>query len=94
MSRPREASAPSSSPEVTQRHVVVLGRLGRSRFHDDPGEPDGHAPQREHRDTTDPAVLRAILKVREGEGRGYWWVECGVCDHGWQVSHYAAQIAG
>jgi hypothetical protein len=49
-----------------------------------------HAPQCEQGDATDPAVLRAILKVRDGADGGYWWVECGICDHGWQVPHYGA----
>jgi hypothetical protein len=40
------------------------------------------------RDTTDPALLKAILRVRDGVGGGYWWVECSTCEHGWQVSHY------
>jgi hypothetical protein len=42
-------------------------------------------------DTTDPVLLRAILKVRDGAGGGYWWVECAGCDCGWQVPHYAAE---
>lgn len=42
----------------------------------------------------DVEPLGGILKVQEGAGGGYWWVECGVCECGWQVSHYAAQIAG
>lgn len=49
-----------------------------------------HAGQCEHRDTTDPAILRAVLKVRDGAGGDYWWVECGTCRYGWQVPHYAA----
>jgi hypothetical protein len=59
----------------------------------DPLEPSTfhHAGQCEHRDTTDPALLRAILKVREGAGEGYWWVECSACDTAWQVPHYAAE---
>jgi hypothetical protein len=62
----------------------------------DPADPSTfrHAPQCEHRDTTDPALLRAILKVRDGADGGYWWVECGSCDMGWQVPHYAAESAG
>ncbi len=47
-----------------------------------------HAGQCEHRYTSDPAPLRAILKVRDGAGGGYWWVECGTCECGWQVPHY------
>jgi hypothetical protein len=29
-----------------------------------------------------------LLKVRERDG--YWWVECGSCEAGWQVPFYAA----
>jgi len=50
--------------------------------------------RREHRGTTDPALLRAILKVRDGAGGDYWWVECGTCDCAWQVPHYAAASVG
>ena len=53
-----------------------------------------HAGQCEHRDTSDPALLRAILKVRDGAGGGYWWVECSACDCGWQVSHFSAENGG
>jgi hypothetical protein len=34
-------------------------------------------------------MLRVLLKVRDGAGGDYWWVECGACDTGWQVPHYA-----
>jgi len=56
----------------------------------DPYDPSTfrHAGQCEHRDTTDPALLRAILRVRDGVDGGYWWVECATCEHGWQVPHY------
>jgi hypothetical protein len=43
----------------------------------------------EHRDTTDPVLIRAILKVRDADG--YWWVECGGCDFGWQVPYFAVE---
>jgi hypothetical protein len=61
----------------------------RSRL--DPLDPSTsrHAGQCEHRRTTDPALLRAILKVRDGMGGDYWWVECNACDRAWQVPHYA-----
>jgi hypothetical protein len=48
----------------------------------------------EHRDVTDPAILRAILKVRGGAGGGYWVVECGTCEHLWQVPYFAAESEG
>ena len=51
-----------------------------------------HAGQCEHRSTSDPALLRAILKVRNGAGEGYWWVECGACDTAWQVPYYAESV--
>jgi hypothetical protein len=41
---------------------------------------------------TDAAVLRVILKVRDGAGEDYWWVECGVCDNPWQVLYYAESV--
>ena len=44
------------------------------------------------RDTSDPALLEALLKVRDGAGGGYYWVECGACDAGWQVPHYAESV--
>jgi hypothetical protein len=47
-----------------------------------------------HRDTSDPALLRAILKVRDGAGGDHWWVECGICECGWQVPHYAVAWMG
>jgi hypothetical protein len=37
-------------------------------------------------------VLRVILKVRDGAGEDYWWVECGVCDNPWQVLYYAESV--
>jgi hypothetical protein len=37
----------------------------------------------------DPALVRGHLKVRDGADGGYSWVECGVCDMGWQAPHYA-----
>jgi hypothetical protein len=47
-----------------------------------------HAAQCEHRETVDPVLLKAILKVRDGVDGGYWWVQCATCEHGWQVPHY------
>jgi hypothetical protein len=47
-----------------------------------------HAGQCEHRYSSDPALLRAILKVRPGANEGYWWVQCSACEYGWQVPHY------
>jgi hypothetical protein len=48
----------------------------------------------ERRDTTDPALLRVILKVQDGAGGRYWWVQCSACDCAWQVPHYAAESVG
>lgn len=46
----------------------------------------------EHRDTTDPTIVKAILLVTDREG--YWWVECSACEYGWQVPYYAAENVG
>jgi hypothetical protein len=51
-----------------------------------------HAGECEFKDVTDPAVLKVLLTVREGQGVGYWWVECGSCATGWQVPYYAENI--
>jgi hypothetical protein len=40
-------------------------------------ETSRHVPQCEFASATDAAVLRFILKVRDGAGGDYWWVECG-----------------
>jgi hypothetical protein len=41
----------------------------------DPYDPStsSHAGACEHRDTTDPALLRAILKIQDGAAAGYSW---------------------
>jgi hypothetical protein len=87
--------------EVETGHWVAECQCGKEHHHEapdadrrtrlDPLDPGTfrHSGGCEHRDTTDPAVIRAILKVSEGAGGGYWWVQCGTCDHGWQVAHYA-----
>ena len=51
-----------------------------------------HGAGCEHRDTTDPTIVRAILRVHDREG--YWWVECSTCEYGWQVPYYAAETVG
>jgi hypothetical protein len=86
--------------EIERGYWQAECRCGKEYFHEapadrrtrlDPLDPSTfrHAPQCEHRDVTDPAVLRAILRVHDREG--YWWVECAACDCGWQVPHYAAE---
>jgi hypothetical protein len=79
---PRELQGPRTSTSPT----IVFGstHMDLSTFR--------HAGQCEHRSTSDPALLRAILKVRDGAGGGYWWVECGSCECGWQVAHYAESV--
>jgi hypothetical protein len=87
--------------EVESGHWVATCQCGEQHHREpaarpprlDPLDPSTfrHARQCEHRDTTDPALLRAILKVKDGSGGDYWWVECGTCDTAWQVPHYAAE---
>jgi hypothetical protein len=55
-------------------------------------DPSVENPWSEDGSGHDPALLQAILRVRDREG--YAWVECGVCDAGWQVPHYAARSVG
>ncbi len=60
----------------------------------DPYDPSTfrHAGQCEHRYTSDPALLRIILKVRDGAGGDYHWVTCSGCDCSWQVPYYAESV--
>jgi hypothetical protein len=85
--------------EVSAGQWEAVCACGHEFFHEpltderdrlDPYDPSTfrHAGQCEHRDTTDPALLRAILRVRDGVDGGYWWVQCATCEHGWQVPHY------
>jgi hypothetical protein len=46
-----------------------------------------HLGQCEFVGETDAAMLRVLLKVTDKGD--YDWVECGSCDAGWQVPHYA-----
>jgi hypothetical protein len=50
--------------------------------------------QCEFANETDPAVLKVLVKVKDGAGGGYRWVECGTCACGWQVPHYAEESVG
>ena len=85
--------------EVSAGHWEAVCACGHEFFHEpltddrerlDPYDPSTfrHAGQCEHCFTSDTALLRANLKVRDGAGGGYWWVECATCEHGWQVPHY------
>jgi hypothetical protein len=73
-------------------HEYFNAPLTDDRDRLDPYDPSTfrHAGSCEHRDTTDPDLLRLVLKVKDGAGGagGYWWVECGSCETGWQVPHY------
>jgi hypothetical protein len=84
--------------EVETGHWQAVCQCGTEYFHEpftddrerlDPYDPSTfrHAGSCEHRDTTDPDLLRLVLKVKDGAGGGYWWVECATCEHGWQVPH-------
>jgi hypothetical protein len=50
-----------------------------------------HLGQCEYAAETDRAVLKYVLKVKDGAGGSYWWVECGGCDTAWQVPYYAQE---
>ena len=91
--------------EITSRHWVAICQCGEEHWYEpyvdrrvrlDPLDPATfrHMPQCEHRDTTDPAFLRAPLKVQEGAGGDHWLVTCGSCETFWQVPYYAAESVG
>lgn len=68
--------------------------LGADGVRSDPLDPSTyrHAPECEFVSEADPAVVRVLLKVRNGAGGDYWWVQCGACDTAWQVPYYAASV--
>jgi hypothetical protein len=90
--------------EVERGHWEAVCQCQSEHFYEpaaprarlDPLDPSTfrHAPECEHRDTTDPAFIRALLKIQDGMDEGYWWVTCGSCDTSWQVLHYAAESVG
>jgi hypothetical protein len=51
-----------------------------------------HAPECDFVSEAEPAVLRHLLRVKDGAGGGYWWTECGTCDTAWQVPYYAESV--
>jgi hypothetical protein len=70
---------------------IRLGRLQGQTPRLDP-KTSRHAGECEFVSETDTAVLKFLLKVKDGAGGSYWWVECGACDTGWQVPYYAETI--
>jgi hypothetical protein len=89
-------SVRSSSQSIrSSAKVRVLGSPRTRRFgRRDPfdGKTSRHARQCEFVGVSDPAVLRVLLKVKDGAGGDYWWVECGACDTAWQVPYYAESV--
>jgi hypothetical protein len=82
--------------EIESGHWQAVCQCGSENFYEEPADRRArldpldpstfrHAGGCEHRDTSDPALLRAILKVQDGAGGDYWWVKCGTCDTAWQV---------
>lgn len=49
-----------------------------------------HPGQCEFNGVTDPAMLRAVLRVTPKDG--YNWIECNACGFGWQVPYYAESV--
>jgi hypothetical protein len=70
----------------------ALPRARRGPARSDPLNAHLGAPECEFAAATDPAVLRVILKVKDGAGGDYHWVECGACDTAWQVPYYAESV--
>ena len=72
-----------------EREAVASGRVRL-----DPLDPSTfrHAPACDQRDVTDPAIIRATVRVQEREG--YWWVESSMCACCWQTPYLAAESVG
>jgi hypothetical protein len=78
--------------ELERGHWVAECVCGTEYYHEprtrpaqlDPVDPRTarHLPQCEFASETNPGTLKVLLKVRERDG--YWWVECGSCEAGWQ----------
>jgi hypothetical protein len=69
-------------------HAPDVGRLRRN----DPYDPATahHFGQCEYVSETETAMLRVLLKITDKGD--YDWVECGSCEAGWQVPHYAESV--
>jgi len=89
--------------EVSTGRWEAICVCGHEYFHEpltddrerlDPFDPKTfrHDPVCEYASETDPALLKAILKVRDGAGGGYWWVTCSSCDYSWQTHHYPYEM--
>jgi hypothetical protein len=50
-----------------------------------------HLGECEHRDVTDPAIVKAIVRAHDRDG--YWFVECASCGGGWQTPYFATESA-
>jgi hypothetical protein len=50
-----------------------------------------HAGECEHRNTTDPGLIKLILDVKPGTGGAYWWVTCQSCAISWPTLYEAAE---
>ena len=59
-----------------------------SALHRRSAAPVASSGQCEYVSETDPGVLKILLKVKDGAGGNYWWVECGACDTAWQVPYF------
>jgi hypothetical protein len=88
--------------KLERGHWVAECVCGTEHYHEprtrparlDPVDPRTarHLPQCEFASETNPATLKVLLKVRERDG--YWWVECGSCEAGWQVPFYGSESVG
>jgi hypothetical protein len=81
---------PSGTPRVrveTYREPVTADRVRQDPL--DPA-PSRHLAQCEFVGESDAAMLRVLLKVIDKGD--YDWVECGACEAGWQVAHYAESV--
>jgi hypothetical protein len=70
-----------------------MGRGGSNPPSDTPTTSgNARGPGKPFASETDAAVLRVILRVRDGAGEDYRWVEGGEGDTPWQVLYYAESV--
>lgn len=89
--------------EIATGHWVAECQCGKEHFHEDPAgrrvrldplDPSTfrHVPACDQGEVTDPAIIRATLRIQDRDG--YWWVESSMCSCCWQVPYYAVESIG
>jgi len=89
--------------EVETGHWRAVCQCGSEDVHEEPADrrvqldpldakTSRDAGECEFASDTDAAALKIVLKVKDGAGGSYHWVECGSCGCAWQVPYYAESV--